>query len=334
MEANTEEKALLRAHSKLIVKGEPLTHSEALELAKLSEGHLFDLITLSRAVTEKHRRRGVYLCGILSAKTGACSEDCSFCSQSAHNAVRYPHHPMMEPELLLARAKEAEKRGVSEFCIVTSGRSPDADTFKKVIEAVRLIRRNTNLMIGCSLGILSDEQARSLAAAGVNRYNHNLETSRSFFPNICTTHTFDERKRTCQLVKRYGIELCCGGILGLGESDEQRVELALELRELEPQLVPINFLNPRPNTPLASTPMLSPFEAIRWIAIMRLLLPKAIIICAGGREAVLGDLWGLALIAGANGIISGNYLTTPGNLPEEDARMLESIGMDVLVHGT
>jgi biotin synthase len=331
MEANT---ALLKARQRLLESDGALTHSEALELARLSESHLFDLIALSRAVTEKHRRRGVYLCGIMSAKTGACSEDCSFCAQSAHSVPRHPHHPMMEPELILARAKEAEKRGVSEFCIVTSGKSPDASTFEKVIEAARLIRRETNLLVGCSLGILSEEQARALASAGVNRYNHNLETSRSFFPNICTTHTFDERKRTCQLVKRHGMELCCGGILGLGESEEQRVELALELREIEPDLVPINFLNPRPNTPLAGVPMLSPFEAIRWIAIMRLLLPKAIIICAGGREAVLGDLGGLALIAGANGIISGNYLTTPGSLPEEDARMLEDIGMDVLRHGT
>ena len=310
-----------------------ITIDEACELSALGTEHLFDLLSLSRSVAAKHREKGVYLCSIISAKTGACPEDCAFCAQSAH----YPPsprdaHPMLEPTSVLEAARVAEKSGATEFCIVTGGRGPDKGTMGKVLDAVRLIRAHTGLSVGCSLGILTEEQAELLSTAGVNRYNHNLEASRTFFPNVCTTHGYDDRVRTARLVKEKGMELCCGGILGLGESVRQRVELAFELRKLNPSLVPLNFLNPRPNTPFAERPPLSPLEALRWVALFRVILPESVLICAGGREAVFGELQPLALLAGANAVIAGNYLTTRGQRASEDLDMIRSLGLPILSH--
>ena len=317
------------AKKKLLDNEELITFDEARKLALLGEEHLLDLISLSHKVTAKYKNKGIYLCSIISAKTSACPEDCAFCAQSVHGQVPVSAHPMIEPSLILQTAKEAEVFGASEFCIVTSGRGPDEKTFRKVLDAIYLIRSHTNLSVGCSLGILAEEQARRLSASGVRRYNHNLETSRSFFPNICTTHTYEERVKTAYLVKENGMELCCGGILGMGESLEQRLELAFELRELNPNLVPINFLNPRPGTGLAGRLLLTPLEAIKSIALFRLILPQKILICAGGREVVLRDLQPLALLAGANALITGNYLTTPGRLAKEDLQMISDLNMPV-----
>ena len=320
------------AKTKLLDNGELITFDEACKLAHLGEEYLLDLISLSYKVTAKYKYKGVYLCSIISAKTGACPEDCAFCAQSVHGQAPVSAHPMIDPSLILKAAKEAELFGASEFCIVTSGRGPNEKTFRKVLDAVYLVRTQTNLSVGCSLGILTGEQAVLLSLAGVKRYNHNLETSQSFFPNVCTTHTYEERVKTAYLVKENGMELCCGGILGMGESLEQRLDLAFELRELNPNLVPINFLNPRPGTALAVRPLLTPIEAIKSIALFRLILPQNILICAGGREVVLRDLQPLALLAGANALITGNYLTTPGRSAKEDLQMIRDLNMSVIKH--
>ncbi len=317
---------------KLLDNEEPITFKEALKLALLKEEYLFDLISLSYKITAKYNKKGVYLCSIISAKTGACPEDCAFCAQLAYSKMPITANPMIDPSLILKAAKEAEKSGASEFCIVASGRGPNGKTFKKVLDAVYLLRSYTNLSIGCSLGILTEVQARLLSLAGVNRYNHNLETSKSFFPNICTTHTYEERVKTAFLVKENGMELCCGGILGMGESLEQRLELAFELQKINPDLVPINFLNPRPATSLGDRVPLTPIEAIKSIALFRLILPQTTLICAGGREVVLRDLQPLALFAGANALITGNYLTTQGRLPKEDLEMIKDLNMPILKH--
>lgn len=317
---------------KLLDNEEPITFDEAHRLALLDEEYLLDLVALSYKVTAKYKKNGIYLCSIISAKTGACPEDCAFCAQSSYNKMPISTHPMIDPDFILKAAKETEKSGASEFCIVTSGRGPDEKTFKKVLDAVYLIRSHTSLSLGCSLGILTGEQARLLSAAGVNRYNHNLETSRSFFPSICTTHTYEERVSTAYLVKKNGMELCCGGILGMGESLEQRLELAFELRELNPNLVPINFLNPRPGTGLANKVSLTPTEAIKSIVLFRLILPWSTLICAGGRKIVLRDLQPLALLAGADALITGNYLTTPGCLAKEDLQMIRDLNIPIAKH--
>lgn len=315
---------------KMLEDNENISYEETDELYNATDGNIEALLDLSSQVTTKYHENGVYLCSIISARTGACSEDCRFCSQSIFNQPIYPSQPFIEPGIILNSAIEAEKSGASEFCIVSSGRGPKKGTIEKVIETVHLIRRNTNLEIGCSLGILTEEQAIRLADAGVRRYNHNLETSRNYFPHICSTHSYDDRINTARTVKQHGIQLCCGGILGLGESKKDRIDLAFTLRELEPEVVPINFLDPKSGSPLESRQLLDPLEALKIIAIFRLILPQSIIICAGGREKVLGKIQSLAIAAGANSLITGDYLTSIGDPKERDRKMVEKMGLSIL----
>jgi biotin synthase len=208
-------------------------------------------------------------------------------------------------------------------------RGPDDDTVERVVEAGRLIRRETGLNVAASLGILTRAQAQRLSEGGVHRYNHNLETARSFFPQIVTTHTWEERFGTCMLVREVGMELCCGAILGMGESEDQRVELIGQLRELQPAEIPINFLNPRPGTPLGARPLVEPLEAIKWIALFRLALPEVILRYAGGREVTLRELQAYGMTAGINALIVGNYLTTLGRSPQQDIQMLQDLRMPI-----
>lgn len=312
-----------------MVKREPITFNEALSLTELPKLQIPDLISLARKVTLKYKGDGVFLRSIISAQTGNCPEDCSFCSQSVHFDTEVNAHPLMAAEKILLAAKQAEKMGAMDFCIVISAKGPTPRIFEKVLEAVDLLREETNLKIGCSLGDLKEEQAYELKEHGVWRYNHNLETCRSYFPNICTTHTYDDRVKTAELVKKAGMNLCSGGILGLGESVRQRIELAFELSELGPNWVPINFINPRPGTPFEKLPTVPPFEAVKTISIFRLILPDKILMTAGGREVTLRDLQAMGLLAGANAMILGNYLTTTGRSPEDDLRMLDDLEMPV-----
>jgi biotin synthase len=312
-----------------LVKEEPINFDEALALTELPKPEVPDLIALARKVTLKYKGDGVFLRSIISAQTGNCPEDCSFCSQSTHYDTEVSAHPLVAAEKILLAAKQAEKLGAMDFCIVISAKGPTPRVFKKVLEAVDLLRAETGLKVGCSLGALREDQAYELKEHGVWRYNHNLETCRSYFPNICTTHTYDDRLRTAELVKKAGMHLCCGGILGMGESLVQRIELAFELKELGPSWVPINFLNPRPGTPFEKLPQFQPFEAVKTISVFRLILPDKILMTAGGREVTLRDLQSIGLLAGANAMILGNYLTTPGRSPEEDLRMLDDLEMPV-----
>ncbi|MGE5444469.1 MAG: biotin synthase BioB [Ignavibacteriales bacterium] len=314
---------------KLLEREKPITFDEAIELTQIPKEQVPDLIALARKVTLKYKGDGVFLRSIISAQTGNCPEDCAFCSQSTYFDTQINAHPLMTAEMILKAAKQAERLGAMDFCIVISAKGPTPRIFKKVLEAVDLLREETNLKIGCSLGQLTEEQAFALKEHGVWRYNHNLETCRSYFPSICTTHTYDDRVRTARLVKKAGMNLCSGGILGMGESVRQRIELAFEIRELDPSWVPINFLNPRPGTPFGDTPLVPPFEAVKTISIFRLVLPDKILMTAGGREVTLRDLQAMGLLAGANAMILGNYLTTPGRPPEEDLRMLDDLQMPV-----
>lgn len=267
--------------------------------------------------------------GILSAKTGGCPEDCHFCAQSAQFETPVKATPFLDTEEVLGAARETAELGASEFCIVLAVRGPDERTMERLVELVPLVRQETGLEVAVSAGILTDEQARRLAVAGVHRYNHNLETARSFFGQVVTTHSWDERRDTCALVRAHGMELCCGALLGMGETEEQRIELLLELREVEPAEVPVNFLNPRPGTPLGDRVTTPALEAIRWIALFRLALPDVILRYAGGREVTLRDLQAMGMTAGINALIVGNYLTTLGRSPDEDLRMLADLKMPV-----
>ena len=313
----------------LIEEGRPLDEAQALELARLPSRLVPQLVALAHLVRLERCGPEVELESLISAKTGGCPEDCAFCAQSARYRTPIRPHPFLPLPQLLSAARDAAARGARQFCIVVAVRGPDARMMERVIEAVRAVREETGLEVHCSLGVLDRPQAMALAEAGVKRYNHNLETARSFFPKIVTTHTWEERYRTCLLVKEVGMELCSGGILGMGETWEQRVEFAFQLRELDPAEIPINFLDPRPGTPLGDRPLLQPLEAVKACALFRLIFPDKVLRLAGGRERVLRDLQALGLLAGANGLILGNYLTTSGREPEEDLRMLADLEMPV-----
>jgi biotin synthase len=267
--------------------------------------------------------------GILSAKTGGCPEDCHFCAQSSRFDTPVLATPFLDTGEVLQAARETAALGASEFCIVLAVRGPDERTMQRILELVPQVQAETGLNVAVSAGILEPEQATRLAAGGVHRYNHNLETARSFFPQIVTSHTWDERQDTCRLVKDAGMELCCGVLLGMGETDEQRLELIAQLAALAPEEVPVNFLDPRPGTPLMIRKPIGALEAIRWIALFRLGLPDVILRYAGGREITLGELQALGLTGGINALIVGNYLTTLGRAPREDLEMLSDLRMPI-----
>ncbi len=267
--------------------------------------------------------------GILSAKTGGCPEDCHFCAQSSRFDTPVKATPFLDTDEVLAAAAEVAAVGATEFCIVLAVRGPDARTLDRILELVPLVRQRTGLNVAVSAGILTDEQALRLVVVGVHRYNPNLETARSFFPQVGTTHSWDERAETCRRVLDAGMELCCGALVGMGESDAQRVELLLQLRALGPTEVPVNFLNPRPGTPFADRPVVGAWEAIRWIALFRLALPGAILRYAGGREVTLRDLQAMGMTSGINALIVGNYLTTLGRSTAADLTMLAALRMPV-----
>lgn len=320
---------LLGDLERLTEPGQTIGFEEALAAAQLPDAQLPALIALANQVRLARSGPGVELESIISAKTGGCAEDCAFCSQSRHWPTPVLPMPFVDIPQMVAAARRSEDLGASEFCIVLAIRGPDQRIMDQVLAAVGAVHEATGLRVACSLGLLEEGQAETLAAAGVHRYNHNLEAARSYFPAICTTHTWEERYATCQRAGAAGMEVCSGGILGMGESVRQRVELAFELASLDPREVPINFLNPRTGTPLAGQPLLPPLDAVRMIALFRLILPDAVLRPAGGREVVLRDLQALGMLAGANALIVGNYLTTLGRTPADDLQMLEDLGMPV-----
>jgi len=264
--------------------------------------------------------------GIVSLKTGGCPEDCHFCSQSGlfPSPVRAA---WLDVPSLVQAAVETAATGATEFCIVAAVRGPDSSLMAQVREGVAAIRAAVDIQIACSLGMLTQEQVDELAAIGVHRYNHNLETARSHFPQVVTTHTWEERFETLRMVRKAGLELCCGGILGMGETLGQRAEFAKQLADLEPDEVPLNFLNPRPGTPFGELPVMDAGNALRAIAVFRLALPRTILRFAGGRELTLGDLAKDGMLGGINAVIVGNYLTTLGRPATEDLEMLRDLQM-------
>jgi biotin synthase len=329
MAAPTVSSLIDRARTKLIAYRQRLAEGELAALASLGEDHLPQLAELAHEVRLAWCGDTVEVEGILSAKTGGCPEDCHFCAQSSRFDTPVLATPFLDTDDVLRAARETAAVGASEFCIVLAVRGPDERTMKRLIDLVPLVEQETGLNVAVSAGILDRSQAQRLAEAGVHRYNHNLETARSFFPEIVTTHTWQERYDTCLLVKDAGMELCCGVLLGMGESDDQRLELIGQLASLEPAEVPVNFLDPRPGTPLMIRRPVRALEAIRWIALFRLGLPDVILRYAGGREITLGDLQSMGLTSGINALIVGNYLTTLGRAPADDLAMLEDLRMPI-----
>jgi biotin synthase len=284
------------------------------------------LVALAHRVRLAYCGPEVELESLVNAKSGACPEDCAFCSQSVRYSTDVDVYPFLDLDEILAAARATRAAGATQFCIVVAVRGPEERLLTKVIDAVGAVHAETGLEVACSLGLLTPKQAERLAVAGVRRYNHNLEACRAVFPSICTTHTYDDRVATARLAVDAGMELCSGGILGMGETLEQRVDFAFELAELDPCEVPINFLLPS-GTPLGDRRMITAREAIQAIALFRLVMPSAWLRLAGGREYVLGELQAMGLLAGANALIIGNYLTTDGRPPDEDLALLEALGM-------
>ncbi len=323
------EELISRVKDILLMHKSNLSAEDLLSLSRLPNSNLDSLLNLAHQVRLNYCGETVEIEGILSAKTGGCTEDCHFCSQSARHESTVKATPLLTEEEVLKAALETKALGATEFCIVLAIKGPDERVMKYLESTVPFIKNETGLDIAVSAGILTDSQAERLAACGTHRYNHNLETAKSFFNNVVTTHSFDERYQTCSLVKKHGMQLCCGILYGMGESEDQRVEVLSQLQELEPTEVPLNFLNPRPGTPLGSNPIVETKEALKWIAISRLALPNVILRYAGGREITMRDFQEDGMLSGINALIVGNYLTTLGRDPNLDIKMLNDLKMPI-----
>jgi biotin synthase len=317
------------ARQQVLERGEGLSQDQVLQVLQLPDDRLEELLALAHEVRLAWCGPEVEVEGIISLKTGGCPEDCHFCSQSGLFASPVRSAWLDIPSLVEA-AKQTAKTGATEFCIVAAVRGPDERLLAQVAAGIEAIRDTVDIQIACSLGMLTAEQVDRLSAMGVHRYNHNLETARSFFPNVVTTHTWEERWQTLSMVRDAGMEVCCGGILGMGETVEQRAEFAANLAALDPDEVPLNFLNPRPGTPFGDLEVLPASEALKAVAAFRLALPRTMLRFAGGREITLGDLGAKqGILGGINAVIVGNYLTTLGRPAEADLELLDDLQMPI-----
>jgi biotin synthase len=307
-----------------------ITFDEALELGELTEhADIERLVEIAWQVRRDGFGESTDMCSLVNAKSGGCAEDCGFCAQSRFADAPTPMHAMMDPEQILEHAKAAEAGGAHRFCMVTQGQGLSKRDFEKVLEGTRLVAEHTNLKRCASIGHMSPERARQLKQAGIQRVHHNVETARSYYDEVTTTVKYEGRIRTIEAVKEAGLETCVGGILNLGESRRQRIEMAFELAEIDPTSVPINLLNPRPGTKFGERELVDPWEAVKFIAIFRMILPEALFRLCGGRVENLGRLQPLAVKAGLNGVMMGNFLTTLGSEPDEDREMFERLGLNV-----
>lgn len=299
------------------------------ELMDLYNLPIEELISISSKITEQNFDKKVEFCSIVSAKTGQCQENCKYCSQSSHYKTKIKTHPLLEIEEVKKSALNAKENGATRFCVVTSGTKPEDKEFNKILEMIELVANIDGLHSCCSLGILNETQAKQIKDAGAERYNHNLNTSKSFHNDICSTHSYQDRVDTVNLIKSLGLEACTGGIIGMGETRAQRVEMALELAELNPKSVPVNFLQPIEGTPLQDAHnAITEEEILRTLAIFRIALPESLIRYAGGRVTRFSkEYQQLGIKAGVNALLVGNYLTSTGISPDEDKQLIQEAGM-------
>lgn len=327
MLAVQEQEEFIQSCVNKVLEGRKITMPEASRLMDLDDDHAPQLAEAANTICRKLNGDAVDVECLINAKSGACPEDCAFCAQSSRYSTGIRKYPLLPKEIIMDEAGRAKNDGASSFCLVCAYREPPEDDFEEICGVVREIRERIGIDINCSLGFLTEKRARRLKELGVKRYNHNLEASRSYFDKICNTHTFLDRANTARIVKSCGLQLCSGGILGMGETRQQRLELAFEASEFEPEEFPVNILIARKGTPLENTSPLSQIDVIKTIATYRFILPRSIIKIAGGREVHLKDKQSLALLGGANGIITGGYLTVGGNTPEQDIGMIRSLGL-------
>lgn len=313
-----------------VLAGGVLATADALRLAAATGPDLHLLFAEASRIRDHYKGAAASLCSIINAKSGRCPENCAFCAQSAFHKTNAQVYPLVDEEEIVGCARSAEQNGARCYGIITSGTGiKPGEELERICRALRRIRQETSIEPSCSLGILNLETAQILKDAGMVTYHHNLETSRSFFPNICTTHDYEEDVATVRAVKQAGLKVCCGGIFGLGEGFSHRVEMAETLRELDVDTVPINFLNPVEGTRLADAGFLTPMECLKIIAIYRFMLPEKSLTVCGGREKNLRELQSWIFLAGASGMMTGNYLTTPGRDPEQDRQMLADLELTV-----
>jgi len=316
--------------SEAVLRGQRLSAEDAVRLGTVTGPDLYLLLAEAGRIREQYVGSSVTLCSIINAKSGRCPENCAFCAQSAHHATAAATYPLVGEEEMVACAKQAESNGASCYGIITSGtgiaKGPELD---RICATLRRIRSETGINPSCSLGIMDYETALILKEAGMVTYHHNLETSRSFFPSICSTHDYEEDVETIRAAKRAGLHVCSGGIFGLGESFEQRVEMALTLRDLGVDSIPVNFLDPVEGTRLAQADFLTPLECLKTIAVYRFLLPESQIKVCGGRERNLRELQSWIFMAGASGMMTGNYLTKAGRDPRVDRQLIHDLELGV-----
>lgn len=326
---HTDTDILAVAREQVLDRGEGLTYPQILAVLQTGDDQLAGLLEIAHEVRMRYQGPSVEVEGIVSLKTGGCPEDCHFCSQSGQFTSPVRSVWLNIPELVRA-AKATATTGATEFCIVAAVRGPDDKLMGQLREGVAAIKAAVDINVAASVGMLTQSQVDDLVDMGIHRYNHNLEAGRSFFGKVVTTHSWQERWDTCQMVRASGMELCCGGLVGMGETLEQRAELAADLAELDPHEVPLNFLNPRPGTPFGDLDPMPVNDALRTIAAFRLAMPRTILRYAGGRELTLGDLGTRdGLLGGINAVIVGNYLTTLGRDPSEDLSLLADLDMPI-----
>lgn len=309
-----------------IVAGIPISKEEALYICGISGSGIFRLFVSANAIRNCFRGKKVGLCSIVNAKSGACPEDCSFCAQSSKSKVEIEVYPLLSKKMVIKKAREAKKSGAKKFSVVTSGKKISGKNLLKVADMISGIRK-LGLLPCASLGLLRRDELFILKEAGLERYHHNLETSEGFFPHICGTHSYDDKIKTIEAAKSIGLSLCSGGIFGLGETWQDRIDMAFLLKELDVDSVPVNFLIPIKGTALGYKELLHPFEALKIVSLYRFILPQKEIRICGGRIQILGEFNSMVFLAGADGMITGNYLTTLGRSPEDDLRLIKTYGL-------
>lgn len=312
-----------------ILAGGEITEDEAKALIRTSDDDTMVLLAMADKIRQKFSGKSVDLCAIINARSGSCPEDCKFCAQSARYCTGVKTYGFLPEDDVVASARKAKEAGAARFDIVTAGRDQhDPKDFDEIVHLIRRIRQEVGIEVCCSLGFLTPDQARRLHEAGLSRLHCNIETAPSYFSEVCTTHTMEEKVQNVATAQAAGIRVCCGGIIGLGESLDQRVEMAFQLKKMNIDAIPLNVLNPVPGTPFADNERLAPLEILRSFAMFRFVLPKAQIRTAGGRQVNLRSLQSLALAGGMNGVMIGNYLTTKGTSPADDIRMLHDLGRE------
>lgn len=311
-----------------VLDGKGISRDEAFSLSSVQGPQLFELFSAASSIREKFRGSGVELCSIVNAKSGECPEDCSYCAQSAYYNTDSPVFPLVKEDIVMEKVKEAKAAGVKRFCIVTGGRKVEGDELKEIGRLIGKIRK-AGMLPCATLGLQKRDELSFLRDSGLERYHHNLETSESFFPEVCTTHTYKEKLHTIDAVKSIGLSLCSGGIFGIGEEWQDRIEMALALKDINPDSVPINFLIAVRGTPLADLDSLPPLEALKIVSIYRFILPEKEIRVCGGRRQVLREFNSMVFMSGADSLLTGNYLTTAGVTFEDDLRLIRDYGLTV-----